>query len=202
MNIIKRYFHKRNLRKNNEEKVQLLALLGDTFRVMERFHDTGLLSFDRTTRRLFIEECLGVVMMPDRKKWENFLYGVFSWIIYKEQQEAWSTFMIAEENKAVRQAKRKSGQVLSAADIKRIKSARRDEIAFSDMEPPKVEPIEFFVVRSNSKALAQSKDESDTTNSTGAQINGGDILLVGSYDGEHKEMDMAAWSEVERFLGK
>ena len=70
---------------------------------------------------------------------------------------------------------------LSRSDIDRIRLARRQQIAFSDMEPPKVEPFEFFIIPLSTEAKVEP-------------------LAVGYYDPNTGQMDVATWDDVRTLL--
>lgn len=72
---------------------------------------------------------------------------------------------------------------LKREDIDRIKRARRSEIALSDMEPPKVEPFEFFIIPDSIKTTVEP-------------------MAVGNYDPNTGEMEVATWEEVKSLLQK
>lgn len=192
------FFKKRRLRREREALGDKLKTINDTFRILDRMEETHLLSFDRGRRRLFIEENLAVVMLATERSWQQFINGCYLWLTARETSDAWKQFLIEEENKAVKRAKKRSSTVLSANDIKRIREARRKDIVYSDMQPPELKPIEFFVIRNNSEAVRQTKD--GATDDT--KVNGGEILLVGTYNGIYKELDMERWETVQKFMGK
>jgi len=73
------------------------------------------------------------------------------------------------------------GSALSRSDIDRIRLARRQQIAFSDMEPPKVEPFEFFIIPLSTEAKVEP-------------------LAVGYYDPNTGQMDVATWDDVKALL--
>lgn len=70
---------------------------------------------------------------------------------------------------------------LTRQDIDRIRLARRQQIAFSDMEPPKVEPFEFFIIPLTTEAKVEP-------------------LAVGYYDPNTAQMDVATWDEVSELV--
>ena len=70
---------------------------------------------------------------------------------------------------------------ISRSDIDRIRLARRQQIAFSDMEPPKVEPFEFFIIPLTTEAKVEP-------------------LAVGYYDPNTAQMDVATWDDVKTLL--
>lgn len=189
MNFIKNFLQKRSARKN----AKALTALLDTFKTFDKAEKGGLIAFDVKTRRLFIEEPLASVMMTDEKEWGMFLRNCFYWLYYRQCNEAWSAFFVREELKAVHRARRKY-PMLTSRDVMRIRFARRDEIASSDMQPPKVEPFEFFVIRMASPTPSD-KDKQQ-------EVPSGEIMAVGSYDGQFDEFDIAAWSDVKAFLDR
>ena len=86
---------------------------------------------------------------------------------------------------------------MTRADIERVRRARRTEIGESDMEPPRVDPFEFFGVREKS----ENSEYSENSDSRKA-VPGGEILAVGSYEPETERLEMAAWEDVSVFLRK
>ncbi len=88
--------------------------------------------------------------------------------------------MQKEELAAVRKALAKDSK-LQRMDIDRIKWSRRQEIALSDMQPPKVEPFEFFIIPDSTEAAVEP-------------------LAVGSYDPNTEKMEVATWDEVKALL--
>jgi hypothetical protein len=128
-------------------------------------------------------------MMQSAAHWQNFMQNVHQWIYFRACQLAWAEFMRDEELKAVRKATMTDSH-LTRPDIERIKNARREEIAMSDMEPPKIEPFEFYII-------SASANDNANGNGKGAI---GRTLAVGRYDPESGFIDMATWEEVERFL--
>jgi hypothetical protein len=70
---------------------------------------------------------------------------------------------------------------LSRADIERIRLAARQQVAESDIEPPKIEPFEFFIVQDTTDAAAK-------------------LIAVGWFDPEKNDMELAPWSEVQPLI--
>jgi len=70
---------------------------------------------------------------------------------------------------------------LSRADVERIRLAARQQVAESDIEPPKIEPFEFFIVQDTTDAAAK-------------------LIAVGYFNPETNDMEIAPWSEVEPLL--
>ena len=87
----------------------------------------------------------------------------------------------------------KPHSTLSRGDIDRIRKARRQEITQSDMEPPKVEGFEFFIV--------SPPDLNDqTTKRPNNKSPVGQLVSVCHYDPETGQMEMALWRDVEPLL--
>ena len=72
---------------------------------------------------------------------------------------------------------------LSRADAERIRRARRAEIAEGDIEPPKVEPFDMFIVE-------------DTTDRKPS------IIAVGYFDPATGDTELAPWEEVSAMLNR
>jgi hypothetical protein len=70
---------------------------------------------------------------------------------------------------------------LSRADVERIRLAARQQVAESDIEPPKVEPFEMFIVEDTVDAKQK-------------------IIAVGFFDPETNDMELAPWSEIAPLL--
>ena len=124
---------------------------------------------------MFIDSSLAVLMMRDVESWQNFLNNVFLWRYSKECERAWADYFLKEELNAVRKYKSTHrGKAFSRQDVMRIREARRTEILISDMEAPKIEGFEFFIVAPP------------------------DVLTaVGHYDPETERLEMATWEEVQ-----
>ena len=176
-------------KKKREEKARLKELGGlvHNFASLDKLEKGGMLVFDVKSRRLFIEQPLAIVMMRDAESWQNFMRNVFQWLYYKQCQDAWDTFLQREELKAVREATKKYA-LMTRADIERVKRARREEVAASDVTAPKVEPFEFFVIK---YADAQHTEQT---------VPGGEILAVGSFNPATEVLEMATWEEVRKFI--
>ena len=190
-NPIKRFLTWRRTRKN----VKQLEVIKDTFGALEKAERGGLIWFDQKNRRLFIEEPLAMLMMTSARMWQNFLQNCFTWLYWRQCSEAWDNFILKEEMKAVRRTKKKT-PVLTKRDVERIRYARRQEIAQGDMEPPRVEPFEFFVVRA--AITSQQTGQGDKA----AQVPGGKIMAVGNYNPETEQVEMASWEDVKGFVVK
>lgn len=189
MNVLKRFLTWRRTKKN----VKQLEVIKDTFNALEKAERGGLIWFDQKNRRLFIEEPLAMLMMTSARRWQNFLQNCFTWLYWRQCSEAWDNFILKEEMKTVRRTKKKT-PVLTKRDVERIRFARRQEIAQGDMEPPRVEPFEFFVVRA--AITSQQTGQGDKTE----QMPGGEIMAVGNYNPETEQVEMASWEDVKGFV--
>lgn len=187
MNFIKAFIMKRR----SERSLRQLKALYATFAVLEKAEKGNLLWFDKKNRRLFIEEPFALVMMTKAKMWQNFLQNCFTWLYWRQCTEAWDSFILKEEMKAVRRMRKKE-TILNKRDVERIRYARRQEINMSDMEPPQVEPFEFFIIKSNSQAHPNAEDRT--------AVPGGEVLSVGSYNPQTGSVEMALWEDVQKFL--
>jgi hypothetical protein len=203
------YFTKK--RREQRRKLKELKAFASRFSTLDRLEQSGLLTFDAKQRRLFIAQSLAVLMMRDAESWVNFITNVYQWLYYQQAQEAWNAHFLQAELKAVREAsvlplsrgsRRGSEQAdiagnqttpnpsysggetaspLSRADVERIRIAARQQVAESDIEPPKVEPFEMFVVEDTVDAKPR-------------------IIAVGYFNPETNDMEIAPWSEVEPLL--
>ena len=245
------YFTKK--RREQRRKLKELKAFASRFSTLDRLEQSGLLTFDAKSRRLFIAQSLAVLMMKDAESWVAFVTNVYQWLYYQQAQEAWNAHFLKEELAAVRKAaagfspevlaegKRQSrargsqrgsaldehsealatngtqeqadgtatnqtspnpvdnqttppyghpsysgGETdtrvqLSRADVERIRLAARQQVAESDIEPPKIEPFEFFIVQDTTDAAAK-------------------LIAVGYFNPETNDMELAPWSEVEPLL--
>jgi len=181
------YFSKK--RREQRKKLKELRQFSSVFTTLDRLEQSGLLTFDAKSRRLFIAQSLAVLMMRDAESWIAFVQNVYLWLTYQECQRLWNEHFLKEELNAVRKASGSmvngqssmvNGQ-LSRADVERIRLAARQQVAESDIEPPKVEPFEMFIVEDTVDAKPR-------------------ILAVGYFDAESGETELAPWSEVAPLL--
>ena len=188
------YFSKK--RREQRKKLKELRQFSSTFTTLDRLEQSGLLTFDAKSRRLFIAQSLAVLMMRDAESWIAFVQNVYLWLYYQQAQQAWADHMLREELAAVRQAsvgdrsasplgssKNHATNQLSRADVERIRLAARQQVAESDIEPPKVEPFEMFIVEDTVDAKPR-------------------IIAVGYVDPETNAQELAPWSEVEPLIRK
>ena len=193
MNWIKKIFGGRKERK----QLRRLKEFRQVFGTLDRLEHSGLLWYDTKHQRLFMEQPLALVMMRGgAEKWKTFLQNCCLWQYGRECRRAWDEYIRNEELKAVRVAMKAGAEAqppytLSRRDVERVKRARRDEIALSDMEPPKVEGFEFFVIREDLAGKPQ-----DAVRAAGVWI------AVGHYEPGTEFVEMATYEDVKRFLIK
>lgn len=176
------YFSKK--RREQRKKLSELKNFSSVFSTLDRLEQSGLLTFDSKSRRLFIAQSLAVLMMRNAESWVAFITNVYQWLYYQQAQEAWNAHFLKEELAAVRKASVNENHEtvqLSRADVERIRLAARQQVAESDIEPLKVEPFEMFVVEDTVDVKPK-------------------IIAVGYFNPETNDMDLAPWSEVEPLL--
>jgi hypothetical protein len=178
------YFSKK--RREQRKKLKELRQFSSVFSTLDRLEQSGLLVWDQKQRRLFISQSLFVLTARDAESFVTFTQNVYLWLYYQQSQQAWSDFMLKEELAAVRKASVGDNHQtvqLSRADVERIRLAARQQVAESDIEPPKVEPFEMFIVEDTVDAKPK-------------------IIAVGFFDPETNDMELAPWSEVEPLIKK
>lgn len=142
-----------------------------------------MLSFDHKAHRLFIAQPFASLLMVNgADDWINSIHAIYQYTYLRLSQQVWEDYLQKEELAAVREALSKNPK-LQRNDIDRIKWSRRQEIAFSDMEPPKVEPFEFFIIPDSTEAAVEP-------------------LAVGSYDPNTGQMEVATWEDVKQLIPK
>ena len=172
----------REHRKEKQEKKNQSNLF-HTWALLEKIFQSGQLSFDKNSNRLFMTHPLAALLMangPDG--WVHSVHNISQYIYWHNSQQKWENLFREEELAAVRHALAENPD-LNRQDIDRIKRARRSEIALSDMEPPKVEPFEFFIMPDSIKTTVEP-------------------MAVGNYDPNTGEMEVATWEEVKSLLQK
>ena len=194
MNILKKWRERRQQKRKQRETQQTLQ----TWALLEKLFDAGQISFDRKAHRLFITQPVASLLMSrGADAWVQSVHNIYNYVHFLQTQQAWDEYMQKEELAAVRDAMQALGDgssrdsershknrplgELSRSDIDRIRLARRQQIAISDMEPPKVEPFEFFIIPLSTEAKVEP-------------------LAVGYYDPNTSQMDVAAWSDVAQLL--
>lgn len=199
-------FKRLNQWRKSRKQLKQLHDIGSVFHALDAMEKGGMLSFDTKNRRLFIEEPLALVMMAGgTEKWTNFIQNCFTWLYHRQCTEAWKAYILKEELDAVRIATKKY-TAMTRADIERVRHARHDEIAQGDMEPPKVEAFEFFVVRAVNNDAAAKPQPTENGESGGANkrkaVPAGEILAVGHYEPETEQLELGAWEDVSLYLNR
>ena len=176
MKIFQRY------RERRQEKQRLRDLSNRlrNMKTLERLMATGMLAWNQQRTQLFIAEPLAVVMMKDADSWLGFMHNVTEHAVLEQQQRAWTEYFQREELKAVREALQENPH-LSRFDIDRIKRARSEEITQDDMQPPRVQEFDFFIVRDTRDAEGQ-------------------VIAVGHYQADTEKVELATWDEVRRLM--
>lgn len=164
------------------------------FGILEEYQNKGLIHLDLMKRQVMIEYNLSMVMMANADNWHRFMIALFRWTYIKQYLQQYDAFSTIECNKAIGRAKEKF-PALTVADVQRIREAKNRDIAFDDITPPKVEPIEFYVIRLDSTQLDEETIKPDA-------IPAGRVMIVGRYDGDIDRIDMATWDDVQDFLNK
>jgi hypothetical protein len=194
MNILKKWRERRQQKRKQRETQQTLQM----WALLEKLFDAGQISFDRKAHRLFITQPVASILMSrGADAWVQSVHNIYNYVHFLQTQQAWDEYMQKEELAAVRDAMQALGDgssrdsershknrplgELTRSDIDRIRLARRQQIAFSDMEPPKVEPFEFFIIPLSTEAKVEP-------------------LAVGYYDPNTGEMDVATWDDVKALL--
>ena len=189
VNFITRLRNRRQQKKAQKQQRKLLQ----TWSWLEQVFQSGMLSFDNKTHRLFITQPVASLLMSrGADAWVQSVHNIYNYVHFLQTQQAWDEYMQKEEMKAVREAMQAAKEhqpsavshhpsSISRSDIDRIRLARRQQIAFSDMEPPKVEPFEFFIIPLSTEAKVEP-------------------LAVGYYDPNTGEMDVATWDDVAQLL--
>lgn len=198
MGIFKRLNHWCKSRK----QLKQLHDIGSVFHALDAMEKGGMLSFDTRNRRLFIEEPLALIMMAGgAEKWTNFIQNCFTWLYHRQCTEAWKAYILKEELDAVRVATKKY-TAMTRADIERVRRARRDEIAQGDIQPPKVEPFEFFVVRAVLVSASAEPKPTENNKSDGKRqaVPAGEILAIGHYDPDTEQLEIGSWEDVSLYL--
>lgn len=176
------YFSKK--RREQRCKLRELKAFASRFSTLDRLEQSGQITFDVKSRRLFITQSLALLMMKDAESWVSFVQNVYQWLYWQQAQDAWNAHFLKEELAAVRAAgadRGRQGAQLSRADVERIRLAARQQVAEGDIEPPKVEPFEFFIVQETTDAAAK-------------------LIAVGYFDPETNDMELAPWSEISALV--
>ena len=178
-NPLKKWRERREQKKADKANRKYLSDLAFRERTLNQLEKANMIVWNAQHRQLFIAQSLAALFLTDADRWVAFIHNVHDWLYLRLCNETWEQFMHQEELKSVREAMDKDS-TLSRMQIDAIKTTRRREIAFSDMEPPKVEAFEFVIIR-----------EDD---------NPAEPLAVGHYDPSTGQMEVATWDEVKPLL--
>jgi len=183
-NPIKAWLQHRQQKKADKANRKYLSDLAFRERMLNQLEQTGMIAWNAQHRQLFIAQSLAALFLTDAERWVAFIHNVHQWIYLRLCNEAWEQFMQKEELAAVRKAiatvSDASASGLTRMQIDAIKTARRREIALSDMEPPKVEAFEFVIVQEGDKPA--------------------EPLAVGHYDPTTGQMEVTTWEEVKPLI--
>ena len=185
-NPIKQWLQKRQQKKASKQNLRWLQSVAQQHQWLDQLRTSGLLQWDVVQRRLFIEADLAALFIQSAQRWTAFIHNTYQWLYYLESQTAVEDYFHQQELKAVREQLNQH-QDLSRSDIDRIRRARRAEIMQSDVPTPKVEPFEFFIVRSEEP-------------STAAAQSSGRLIAVGHYDPDTQQMEIAPWEDIQPLL--
>lgn len=185
-NPIKQWLQKRRQKKASKQNLRWLQSVAQQHQWLDQLRTSGLLQWDVVQRRLFIEADLAVLFLQDAQRWTAFIHNTYQWLYYLESQTAVEDYFHQEELKAVREQLNQHPD-LSRSDIDRIRRARRAEIMQSDVPTPKVEPFEFFIVRSDEPSTAAAQAS-------------GRLIAVGHYDPDTQHMEIAPWEDIQPLL--
>ena len=177
------YFSKK--RREQRKKLKELKQFSSTFSTLDRLEQSGLLVWDQKQRRLFINQSLAVLtLLKSPEAYAATVQNLYLWTYWQQIQQVTADTMLKEELAAVRKAsvgENHETVQLSRADVERIRLAARQQVAESDIEPPKIEPFEFFIVQDTTDAAAK-------------------LIAVGYFDPETNATELAPWSEIAPLL--
>lgn len=185
-NPIKQWLQKRQQKKASKQNLRWLQSVAQQHQWLDQLRTSGLLQWDVVQRRLFIEADLAVLFLQDAQRWTAFIHNTYQWLYYNLAQQTMEDYFHQEELKAVREQLNLHPD-LSRSDIDRIRRARRAEIIQSDVPTPKVEPFEFFIVRSEEPSTAAAQAS-------------GRLIAVGHYDPDTQHMEIAPWEDIQPLL--
>jgi hypothetical protein len=185
-NPIKQWLQKRQQKKASKQNLRWLQSVAQQHQWLDQLRTSGLLQWDVVQRRLFIEADLAVLFIQDAQRWTAFIHNTYQWLYYNLAQQTMEDYFHQQELKAVREQLNQHPD-LSRSDIDRIRRARRAEIIQSDVPTPKVEPFEFFIVRSEEPSTAAAQAS-------------GRLIAVGHYDPDTQHMEIAPWEDIQPLL--
>jgi hypothetical protein len=175
-----RYFSKE--RRAQRKKLKELSRLSNVFVTISKLETSGLLIWSEKDRSLFIAQSLATLMLAKgAEAWTCFVQNVHLYHYYQQCQSAWQQYIQQQELAAVRKASLGAHPPLTRSDADRIRTAARQRILESDVEPPKVQPFQFFIMRESEQPKP-------------------DLIAVGYFDPETGDQEIAPWAEVSELV--
>jgi hypothetical protein len=175
-----RYFSKE--RRAQRKKLKELSRLSNVFATISKLETSGLLVWSEKDRSLFIAQSLATLMLAKgAEAWTSFVQNVHLYHYYQQCQSAWQQYIQQQELAAVRKASLGAHPPLTRSDADRIRTAARQRILESDVEPPKVQPFQFFIMRESEQPKP-------------------DLIAVGYFDPETGDQEIAPWAEVSELV--
>jgi hypothetical protein len=178
-NIFK-YFSRE--KREQRKKLKELQSLSSVFTTVSKLETSGLLIWSEKDRSLFISQSLATLMLAKgAEAWTCFVQNVHLYHYYQQCQSAWQQYIQQQELAAVRKASLGAHPPLTRSDADRIRTAARQRILESDVEPPKVQPFQFFIMRESEQPKP-------------------DLIAVGYFDPETGDQEIAPWAEVSELV--
>ena len=178
-NIFK-YFSRE--KREQRKKLKELQSLSSVFITVSKLETSGLLIWSEKDRSLFIAQSLATLMLAKgAEAWTCFVQNVYLYHYYQQCQSAWQQYIQQQELAAVRKASLGAHPPLTRSDADRIRTAARQRILESDVEPPKVQPFQFFIMRESEQPKP-------------------DLIAVGYFDPETGDQEIAPWAEVSELV--
>lgn len=175
-----RYFSKE--RRAQRKKLKELSRLSNVFTTISKLETSGLLIWSEKDRSLFIAQSLATLMLAKgAEAWTCFVQNVHLYHYYQQCQSAWQQYIQQQELAAVRKASLGAHPPLTRSDADRIRTAARQRILESDVEPPKVQSFQFFIMRESEQPKP-------------------DLIAVGYFDPETGDQEIAPWDEIQPLL--
>lgn len=165
----------------NKKQLRELNNLSAAFAIVGEMNRRGLIHWQEKDKILLIEEQLAIVELAQGEQgFRRFLEHAAQWQNYQLLANAYEQQRIDIEAKAVREADKELGKVLTDADIQRIRLQARNDMETIDPNKLKglIKEFDIMVIRATAKSEAQATQEN------------GLLLAVGHYDGEKLEMAM------------
>jgi len=169
-------------REHRKRKADLKDLhqTASVFGSLETLMTKGLLAWNQQERRLYVAEPLAIVMLGrGADHWQRFLNNTYLYLMNKLMAEAWDKHVRDEQRKAVNE-RVAQGVKVNPGELDRIRRAVREQIESDAVQPPKIEPFEFFVINDHAEGDAKAA-----------------ITYVGEYNPDTENFVMAAWDDVK-----